>query len=226
MFMTAHRWVYGASNQILEHDILLYRIDISAEQLQTNGANVAPVIEGDPRLVPLAYCPVPVGGPYPQLGLFALAAAPSGRQFVLSFRSTSSGPDDLWRLDATNGPVLFQDASLRIFVQEGSWIPQRAKWTPPGVASPRIVFQSGGIIRTMNPDGTGIKTLVTSGGGAPCWSLDGQHIVYSQTTYKTDPWQTIRRTDMFRMPAAGGTAVNLTSELDPLFFKVPMAWTP
>jgi Tol biopolymer transport system component len=74
----------------------------------------------------------------------------------------------------------------------------------------------------MNPDGTGIKTITSSGGGWPAWSPDGSHIVYSQSTKKGNT----TTYNIFRVPAGGGTAVNLTADLQSTYLKLPLAWRP
>ena len=225
IFVAARRYVKDlATNTNIRHEYLLYRIDISAPDIQASAGNIVPVTDGDPRLVPLAVYQVPQGisAAYFGLGQFALAPSPDGNRFVIDFHDDSSSYPDLYLLDVTNGPVFFQAAALPVFQHDAYSIPEQVKWSPPSAASSRIVFQSGTILRTMNPDGTGMKTLVSSGGSWPCWSPDGSYLVYTQGTKKGN----VSQYNIVRIPAAGGTAVNLTSDLDATFVKLAVGWLP
>jgi hypothetical protein len=213
-----------ATNTFLWRYRVLYRIDISASDVEGLGTDVIAVTDGDPRLVPLAIYEVPAGvsAAYTEMGDVALAPSPDGNRFVLSFRHPLTSYSDLYLLDVSNGPVLFEAAADLVFEAEPPYVPFRVKWSPPTASTSRVMFQSGGIIRSMNPDGTGIRTITSSGGGWPAWSPDGSHIVYSQMTKKGNT----STYNILRIPSGGGTAVNLTADLEPTFMKLPIAWRP
>jgi TolB protein len=65
-------------------------------------------------------------------------------------------------------------------------------------------------IVTVNADGTGRKTLVTGGiYRDPSWSPDGAWVLYERVDI-SDPSQP--KCALLKIPAAGGTAVNLTPD--------------
>jgi hypothetical protein len=87
-------------------------------------------------------------------------------------------------------------------------------WSPDGG---RIAFGSGGEIWTIKPDGTGAIRLlakatvknVTYTQGGPSWSPDGAYLAYTEAAASSS--KTTRAVK--RIPAGGGTAVSLTSDL-------------
>jgi WD40-like Beta Propeller Repeat len=91
-------------------------------------------------------------------------------------------------------------------------------------AEDRLLFSWINDIKTMAADGTGIRTLLTHSStttyNSPTWSPDGQSIVYARILLKgSTPEYTIER-----IPAAGGTAVVLTADLDKTVHKYPVKW--
>jgi hypothetical protein len=89
-------------------------------------------------------------------------------------------------------------------------------WSPDGA---KIAFLGAGI-EVVNPDGTG-RTFLTEGylGG---WSPDGKHILYNRVSPKNGSGGTFYTSDVLRIPAAGGPAVNLTKDIDG--FASPGFW--
>lgn len=88
-------------------------------------------------------------------------------------------------------------------------------WSPDGS---RIAFNTRqGEIWTIKPDGTGANRLTVASSssketrrqGNPTWSPDGAFLAYTEslTTSRTTT------SSVMRIPASGGTAVNLTSDL-------------
>jgi len=85
-------------------------------------------------------------------------------------------------------------------------------WSPDGS---RIAF-SDGAIWTINPDGSGAVRLTTHSigkteerrQGGPSWSPDGAYLAYTEAV--TASRKTTR--SVMRIPSAGGTPVNLTSD--------------
>jgi hypothetical protein len=85
-----------------------------------------------------------------------------------------------------------------------------ALWSPDGT---KIAFLRAGI-EVIKPDGTNRLALGISGwlGG---WSPDSQHLVYTYSWEKRSTYYA----DVMRIPATGGTATNLTKDID------GFAWT-
>jgi dipeptidyl aminopeptidase/acylaminoacyl peptidase len=79
-------------------------------------------------------------------------------------------------------------------------------WSPDGSRIAfRYVYGSG--IYLIRPDGTGQQRL-TNSGIAAIWSPDGRFLAYSNPSGRNSTY------DVFRIPAAGGSAVSLTKDLD------------
>lgn len=93
-----------------------------------------------------------------------------------------------------------------------------AQWSPGGT---QIVYQSAAFgeffqLNLINVDGTGEVVLMTDGGNAPSWSLDGDRIVYSSFADLVQP-------DIFVIDADGSNNTQLTFGLE---FDWGPSWAP
>jgi hypothetical protein len=66
----------------------------------------------------------------------------------------------------------------------------------------------------INPDGTG-EVQLTDGGldNRPHWSPDGAHLAFTRVTQSNKKGLSVFYENVMRVPAAGGTPVNLTGDL-------------
>jgi hypothetical protein len=135
--------------------------------------------------------------------------APDGTQFVYG---------GLTSIDSVgNQRVAVADlAGADRFLVAGGLLVQ---WSPDGG---RILFfeRRSSAYHTVAPDGSGDKQVIggssrTSLGGA-YWSPTGSHIAYFQSS------NTTHKSSVYRVAATGGSATNLTSDLDDAFTQ---GWT-
>ncbi|MCI0445525.1 hypothetical protein L0152_20215, partial [bacterium] len=106
------------------------------------------------------------------------AFSPNGSQIV--YNSTASGKEEIWIMNA-NGTNKTQ------LTNTNAPITGRPRFSPSG---DKVVFYStmwyaNGTdslqIYTMNPDGSGLDTVTTSGNNYdPAWSPDGQKIIFAK----------------------------------------------
>lgn len=91
-------------------------------------------------------------------------------------------------------------------------------WSPAGA---KIAYGSLGGIDTINPDGTGVRTIIRSGSnvsvGGPQWSPTGSHLIYSSGNNQFPPTR-----DVVRSTVDGGSKTNLTANISTDTF--PIAW--
>jgi len=89
-------------------------------------------------------------------------------------------------------------------------------------AGDRIAFAADGgeALLTMNADGSEVQAVATVEHAdrysitSMCWSPGDTHIGYSQLT-RTDGYREVpRKMDVYHVPAAGGTPVNVTANDD------------
>jgi hypothetical protein len=85
-------------------------------------------------------------------------------------------------------------------------------WSPDGLKIAFIAWNAG--VYTINPDGSGVQQLTNNNGDTePEWSLDSKFIAFSRRGfYKGNT--SIYISDVFRVSATGGSAVNLTKDID------------
>jgi len=111
---------------------------------------------------------------------------------IVSRRVTSSGATN-------NHPVLNPAGTTIVFVSDRSGAPRL--WTVPAPALDATVFDAPTALETGSASVTPES--------APAWSPDGGTIAFSSTR--------TGRSEIFTVPAAGGTAVQLTNELGGAF---------
>lgn len=80
-------------------------------------------------------------------------------------------------------------------------------WSPTGTKIAYSDYSDGDGILTLNVDGSGEKPISSTGSG-PIWSPTGSHLLY--WLYAPNRW----RIDSIRIPADGGSKVNLTKDVD------------
>lgn len=129
---------------------------------------------------------------------------PSGTQLLYT-ETDELGVVNLYRRDFTGAEP--QDSL--VLAGMGNW--PHVDWSPYNATdgSSKIAVASGGSIRLVNPDGTGLIVLrsASSKSGAyyyaPYWSPDGKYLAYR--VYKSSG------SYVAKFPAAGGKEVTLTS---------------
>ncbi|MBW3600465.1 MAG: hypothetical protein KY475_24775 [Planctomycetes bacterium] len=145
--------------------------------------------------------------------------SPDGAKVAYAFRNDLETLtwEDVWVADVSQGPA---DALLDGFrIHDGDNPVYGIQWSGhPSSADQRIVFSLGGAIRSVQPDGAG--AILLAGGRNPHWSPDGQYVAFDYTQRKgTNVYHHVGR-----IPAAGGTVVNLTSDLDKTTPKSVRGW--
>jgi len=125
-----------------------------------------------------------------------------------------------------------QDDALPVLLQQavGGW--PLPGWSPHlDIAQSRIAFDARPDSqwieqRTISPSGNGMasidKTRSFNGGTENCWQpMDGSDIVKRTATYSRKSGWLV---DVVRIPAGGGTAIDLTSTLSRTVDKQIIAW--
>lgn len=127
--------------------------------------------------------------------------SPDGTQLVVALRDTSGWTGPLWIADLVSGALRQLPTAS---IQGPTW----PVWSPDGS---RIAYNSTNKLLRIAPDGTGAATVFTSNQGDwvnyPCWSPDATYLVF-RFEVGSGP------RDVLRIPAVGGTAVNLTSDIN------------
>jgi hypothetical protein len=134
-----------------------------------------------------------------------------------------TGTKLLYVEDLGSGPGVYvrdlvADTDQLIWQIPGQFV--HSRWSPAG---DKIVLNSLNAIWTVNPDGSGLLKVLSSKTESyyyPFFSPDGKWLVYrgSVSTNKgTSSW-------IARVPAAGGSPVNLTSDMNKLDQKYPEGW--
>jgi hypothetical protein len=85
-------------------------------------------------------------------------------------------------------------------------------WSPDGLTIAFKPFNQG--VHLIRPDGTGLVRLTNNSWDLPTgWSPDGKHVLFWRGGYYKGSG-VIYIADVFRIPVAGGSAVNLTKDID------------
>jgi hypothetical protein len=195
----------------------IWRIDISGYQIDADpGTPVVPVTVDDPRFETIVSENRPINGAY--------AVSPDGTKVVYHTPKVSTSPDPsaVWVLSSGGKTLLCSDGD-------------RFDWSPDGS---KITFTVDPSVWIINSDGSGAKTVAV---GQPMpllsdysprylqsfWSPDGQWLAFRRQLIvhpKGAAYQ--KQSDIVVIPAAGGQIVNLTGDLDPYIWKLPLAWHP
>jgi hypothetical protein len=136
----------------------------------------------------------------------------------IDFRHDWSPDGDRVALEAYDGEGLFQLFVATISptgVQLDPLMGHNAEWSPDGG---RIAVDSGGSVWTVHPNGTGAVRLTQATTtskeqrrqGGPTWSPDGAFIAFTEAVTKSSGIVTY---SVLRIGSAGGTTVNLTSDI-------------
>lgn len=214
----------GVTNAILWAEHRLYRVPISAQDLQdiyqAGDPDPAPLDDSSPLLEVCLASEMLYEDQFDQH-----AWSPDGTQVAYNFldQSVSTGRADLYVADLTNGPVIGEDGSLVFDIPDNSFADLGSiRWSPQAVdpGGARIAFHWNGNIRSIRPDGTG--GLILAAGDSPQWSPDAAYVAYTKRTLKGQTWQY----QIVRITASGGSALTLTSDLPAASPKGPFAWVP
>ena len=123
--------------------------------------------------------------------------SPWGDEVVYQF--STGGADSLLVKDLMTGVT-------RVLSEFG----ENPRWSPDGNS---IAFRIRDVgIHVIRPDGTGLLQLTVSNWGdyVGDWSPDSQHLVFSRLLRKGSTYSG----DVLRVSATGGSAVNLTKDID------------
>jgi hypothetical protein len=103
------------------------------------------------------------------------------------------------------------------------------EWSPDGtrIAVRLDEWSSSGIF-TMSPDGGGLVQVTSEGrsktDSLPVWSPDSKYIAFSRQQVTTKGGFYTVTGDIYRVPSAGGSAVNLTGDMEYRGTKHSRAW--
>lgn len=136
--------------------------------------------------------------------------SPDGSQLVIGDDGTSVNPGTILSVwDVATGNSQFILHAIDDFAGHS--------WAPDGS---RILVHDGSDIQLINPDGSGLTTLLDGGRTAyyshSFWSPDCKWIVYRKLTATRS---------ICKIPVAGGKEVNLTKDLNGVQ-QWPLGWTP
>jgi Tol biopolymer transport system component len=154
---------------------------------------------GRPALVA---APLPVVVEEPQLYIRDFDFSPLGDE--VGYQLSIGGADSLLVRDLVTG-------ATRVLSDRG----ENPAWSPDGAYIAFRVRDVG--IHVIRPDGTGLRQLTNSTWGdyLADWSPDGKHIVFNRHLRKNGPGGfAIFSGDVMRVPVTGGSAVNLTKDID------------
>jgi hypothetical protein len=212
----------GAKSQVQQ---MIWRVDVSALDLELYGqAAIVPIRDGDPNVTAVVTTPPDTRPAYLAQEWHCWSADSTKVAYVALFGDITTGKD-LWVADVSaadvNGPVNALVAT-RIFGSNTTASMHAAQWTPPGAAEERIALIADALY-TLRPDGTGLTKLATTGVGIDSvfWSPDAKALSFRYVT--TRPFKYIY--DIARIPAAGGSSVNLTSDMSSSIGKGNLGWS-
>lgn len=152
----------------------------------------------------------------PQSDVAALDWSPAGDELVF----------DKWTLDWTTG-LEYHDLFVVAFDAAGNIAnvvplgPGRSpEWSPDGgriaFSAPNIDVGPNNFIWTITPNGSGLAQVTSTASHRdydPKWSPDSQQIAFTRVTQSNKRGTTTWLRDVLRVPATGGTPVNLTKDL-------------
>jgi WD40-like Beta Propeller Repeat len=156
-------------------------------------------------------------------GLPALTAAPVSivaqpfeNGIVRGFDFSPQGDEVVYQLgDGSGAGLLVTDLLAGVTdVLVGPGGNARPVWSPDGTAIAFDVTDVG--ICVIRPDGTGLSAVTKTSWGDHMgdWSPDSQHIAFTRFFRKSGPGGTTYYWDVMRVPASGGSPVNLTKDID------------
>jgi hypothetical protein len=170
----------------------------------------------------------------PRYHLFRMR--PDGAE-VVDLTPTSDGQEGDWSPDGQRiAFTSYRDGNGEIYVMnsDGTGLTRLTHeaaddndpiWSPDGR---RIAFVStrggGSNLYLMNTDGTSVASLTRDAGGfQPSWSPDGTRIAFARVV-RVCRWFDVCIADIFVIPAAGGSATNLTRNAEGTAYEP--AWSP
>jgi WD40-like Beta Propeller Repeat len=124
------------------------------------------------------------------------------------------GDEIVYQLTGNPGPTSAMIVDLvtgtsRLLAANG-WTPV---WSPDGTRIAYRVNNDG--IYVSNPDGTArLKLTKSSYDSTAGWSPDGKHVLFNRLVIRNRKNVYYYDSDVMRIPATGGTAVNLTKDID------------
>jgi Tol biopolymer transport system component len=154
-------------------------------------------------------------------GLPALVAAPvpvvdgeqPGWQDITSLDWSRDGVEVAYGLEPNGGTATvkiknFLTGQTRVLAN-ASYYPV---WSPDGLKIAFKPFNQG--VHTINPDGAGLLRITNNSWDSPTgWSPDGKHVLFWRGGYYKGN-ALAYTADVFRVAATGGSAVNLTKDID------------
>jgi dipeptidyl aminopeptidase/acylaminoacyl peptidase len=155
---------------------------------------------------------------------------------VVDLTPASDGEDGRWSPDGSRiAFTSYRDGNADIYLMnpDGSGVVRlthdpaydnEPAWSPDGRRIAFVSTRTGGSnLYVMNADGTGVTSLTgVSGGFEPSWSPDGASIAFSRVVRLCQ--FDVCLADIFVVPAAGGTASNVTRNAGGQAYDP--AWSP
>jgi len=211
----------GAKTRVQQ---VIWRVDVSALDLEQFGqAAIVPIRDGDPNVTAVVATPPDTRPAYLAQEWHSWSSDGTKVAYVALYGSPTTGKD-LWVADVStvdvDGPVNALLAT-QIFGSSTTSTMHAGQWTPAGAAEERIAFIADALY-TIRPDGTGLSRLATTGVGIDSvfWSPDAKYVSFRYVTQKGLKYVY----DIARIPAAGGSVVNLTSDMSASIPKGNLGW--